>query len=400
MERYIANLVAVLHEAKRVLRDDGCVFLNLGDSYVNDGLSRSNRRNGASRGVAPSVVPDGLKPLDLMGVPWRVAMALQADGWYLRSSITWVKGREDEAGEFSTNPMPESVAGWRWVKHQVKVAASARGTGYHVAGFGDKPQGARDGREFADHASEYQDCPGCAKCQSHKGYVLRKGAWRPTRATEYLFMLTKSDSYCCDQEAVRTPHSAISMARAEYENRRQSNNGAKSQAAEYEHMPANEVKLNPCGANSRNVMSFAPEPSKLKHFATFPTSLPTWCIRAATSEHGCCAKCGSQYAPVVEMAKGGAMGKSWHAHENDLERGNAKDVSSDGYRAGKVLDYWPTCDHGAPAVPCTVLDPFVGSGTTCVAAQQMGRRSIGIDLSEAYLEIAKRRLGAIALPML
>jgi len=83
-EEYVANLVAVFREVRRVLRDDGTVWLNLGDSYA------ANRTY---------QVPDGLKAKDLVGIPWRVALALQADGWWLRSDIIWAK----------PNPMPESV---------------------------------------------------------------------------------------------------------------------------------------------------------------------------------------------------------------------------------------------------------------------------------------------------
>ena len=105
-EEYVANMVAVFREVKRVLRSDGVVFLNLGDSYAGGGMNprpdskyasglKSNRPND-DRLDTP--IPSGLKPKDLCGVPWRVAFALQADGWWLRSDCIWAK----------PNPMPES----------------------------------------------------------------------------------------------------------------------------------------------------------------------------------------------------------------------------------------------------------------------------------------------------
>ena len=111
-DAYVAELVAVFRAVRRVLRDDGTLWLNLGDSYAaggTGGASDKSRLNGG-RGVGPNekikqgvaiqrAAPPGLKPKDLVGIPWRVAFALQADGWYLRQDIIWHK----------PNPMPESV---------------------------------------------------------------------------------------------------------------------------------------------------------------------------------------------------------------------------------------------------------------------------------------------------
>ena len=105
-DEFVAKLVAVFRDVRRVLRDDGTLWLNLGDSY-NAGTN-AKRKNGTGNvgnwhtadetgGVRVNVV--GLKPKDLIGIPWRVAFALQADGWYLRQDIIWHK----------PNPMPESV---------------------------------------------------------------------------------------------------------------------------------------------------------------------------------------------------------------------------------------------------------------------------------------------------
>lgn len=94
-EEYTAKMVEVFRECRRVLRDDGILWLNLGDSYA--GGNRG--RNGDGSLVAPCEIPDDLKPKDLVGIPWRVAFALQVDGWYLRSDIIWAK----------PNPTPESV---------------------------------------------------------------------------------------------------------------------------------------------------------------------------------------------------------------------------------------------------------------------------------------------------
>lgn len=106
-DEYVAELVAVFREVRRVLADDGTLWLNLGDSYAAGGMSnpsgKSTLKGGKDRGASgyslSRTAPAGLKPKDLVGIPWRVAFALQADGWYLRSDIIWHK----------PNPMPESV---------------------------------------------------------------------------------------------------------------------------------------------------------------------------------------------------------------------------------------------------------------------------------------------------
>ena len=98
-EEYVANMVGVFREVRRVLRNDGTLWLNLGDSY--NGVGRGTKANGlqvAARATVQRTVTD-LKSKDLVGIPWRVAFALQANGWWLRQDIIWQK----------PNPMPESV---------------------------------------------------------------------------------------------------------------------------------------------------------------------------------------------------------------------------------------------------------------------------------------------------
>ena len=101
LDEYIQKLLAVFREVKRTLKDDGTFWLNIGDSYTSGGRTwRDSDKKNKGRGMeyrAPT--PEGLKPKDLIGVPWRLAFALQADGWYLRSEVIWYK----------PNAQPESV---------------------------------------------------------------------------------------------------------------------------------------------------------------------------------------------------------------------------------------------------------------------------------------------------
>lgn len=140
-EAYVTTMVKVFREVKRVLRDDGTLWLNLGDSYCATGIKGAytdpkhpEGRNGQV--VAVNAKIEGLKPKDLVGIPWRVAFALQADGWYLRSDIIWAKG-VSFCPDYSGSVMPESVTD------------------------------------------------------------------RPTKSHEYLFLLTKSPRYYYDADAVR-----------------------------------------------------------------------------------------------------------------------------------------------------------------------------------------------------
>lgn len=101
LQQYINKLVAVFSEVRRVLADDGVLWLNIGDGYTsgNRGYRAPDRKNPARAMSVRPDTPEGLKPKDLLGIPWRLAFALQADGWYLRNDIIWNK----------PNAMPESV---------------------------------------------------------------------------------------------------------------------------------------------------------------------------------------------------------------------------------------------------------------------------------------------------
>lgn len=127
-EEYVSNLVDVFREVHRVLRDDGTLWLNLGDSYAGSGKGPAgNIGKGSNHGEArrlehkhSAIIPEGLKRKDLIGIPWRVAFALQADGWYLRQDIIWSK----------PNPMPESVKDRCTKAHEYLFLLSKNGS-YH-----------------------------------------------------------------------------------------------------------------------------------------------------------------------------------------------------------------------------------------------------------------------------
>jgi len=155
-EAFVAQLVSVFREVRRVLRDDGTLWLNLGDSYnAQPGQRKVTDQPGAKQATsagsigAPSRSVEGLKPKDLIGIPWRVAFALQADGWYLRQDIIWAK----------PNPMPESVRD-RCTKAHEYVFLLSKGPRYYfdadaiaeAATFGQaerKGGGVRSGAEVA-----------------------------------------------------------------------------------------------------------------------------------------------------------------------------------------------------------------------------------------------------------
>jgi len=177
-EEYVERMVGVFGEVRRVLRDDGTCWLNMGDSY-----SYGPRRNGArdvsrsgtscdsKRAVAASGQPKcfcrGLKAGDLMGMAWRLAFALQADGWFLRMDVVWEK----------PNPLPESVNGWRWERHKIKVGPGKKAsTEKKSQSTPGRPHGARasDGYNF-DSRAKWEECPGCKQCEGNGGLVLRRG---------------------------------------------------------------------------------------------------------------------------------------------------------------------------------------------------------------------------------
>ena len=126
-EEFVAKLVTVFREVRRVLRDDGTLWLNIGDSYASNPASggrQTGKMTGGEHKRTPSERkyqrPEGLKPKDLIGVPWTLAFALRADGWYLRQEIIWSK----------PNPMPESVRD-RCTKSHEQIFLLAKSANYY-----------------------------------------------------------------------------------------------------------------------------------------------------------------------------------------------------------------------------------------------------------------------------
>jgi site-specific DNA-methyltransferase (cytosine-N4-specific) len=266
-EEYVADMVDVFREVRRVLKPTGTVWLNLGDSYNNtagnqnacnerrDGTSDAKQRLAEGRGPRRRLPTTGLKPKDLVGIPWRVAFALQADGWYLRSDIIWAK----------PNPMPESVTD------------------------------------------------------------------RPTKAHEYIFLLTKSARYYYDADAIAEPAinagKVVSLGPKSLSKAQATGSGITYAEAGGNAM-ADSVTV-AAGRNRRTVWTVATQPYAEAHFATFPEALVVPCILAGCPQDG------------------------------------------------------------------VVLDPFLGSGTVAMVASGHGRDWIGIELSPTYADLARERIGGL-----
>lgn len=287
---YVTKIVEVFREVRRVLSSDGTLWLNIGDSYAADrggthmpaetlaggvgghGDEDANRgRNG--KVARRDCTRYGLKHKDLVGIPWRLAFGLQADGWWLRSDIIWSK----------PNPMPESVTD------------------------------------------------------------------RPTKAHEYVFLLSKSERYYYDSEAIKEPASLSSVERWDQDLESQEGShranggektngtmkrvGGKQRGHGRRHDGFNDrwdsmMKEEQCsiGRNKRTVWTIATATFKEAHFATFPEKLVEPCILAGSPEGG------------------------------------------------------------------IVLDPFMGSGTTALVALKANRKFVGIELNPQYAEMARSRI--------
>lgn len=306
-EEYIVKMVEVFAEVRRVLRADGTCWLNLADSHVDK---------------------------NLVGIPWRVALALQADGWWLRSDIIWHK----------PNPMPESVTD------------------------------------------------------------------RPTKAHEYIFLLTKRANYFYDAEAVREV--------AEF--------GYTPKPGMYErigdaHTQPMRTQIGSCPdgmggfRNKRSVWTVPTQGFPEAHFATYPEDLIAPCIKAGTSLKGCCPECGKCWQRIIEKDRVPTRpgndskiyvdpdGSPYEQHAGSIvgNRDPERHVTE-----SKTVGWAPGCECGGkihkdgiwhgqpykPLVPCAVLDPFVGSGTTGVVALRHGCDFIGIELNPEYADMAKRRI--------
>jgi site-specific DNA-methyltransferase (adenine-specific) len=156
------------------------------------------------------------------------------------------------------------------------------------------------------------------------------------------------------------------------------------------------------GRNKRSVWTLGPESYADAHFATYPTKLVEPCILAGSSSYGACSQCGAPWERVVEhMGERETHGVNKvaddaRAHEpmraNGTRHGNTS-VMSTGMVAVKETTGWqPTCSCNAAVMPCTVLDPFSGSGTTGAVALKHHRNYVGIDLNADYIELAHDRI--------
>lgn len=379
IEEYVATMVEVFRGVWRVLRDDGTVWLNLGDGYCNAGSRNQGtgldgkRRGGVSdtdgtwkdakktyRDIRHKLKDQGIKHKDLIGMPWRVAFALQADGWYLRSDVIWCK----------PNPMPESCTD------------------------------------------------------------------RPTKAHEYLFLLTKQPRYFYDAEAIREKANSADRVQPTPEDRTVRPNDTSWHDNRYA-PGASGYGVDQAGRNKRSVWTIPTQPNPEAHFATFPEKLVRPCILAGTSKKGCCRKCGTPWRRVTEKirrptrpgetskvfktpdgwdtAEGGhgtihregrEKGRTGYVHKefrDDKEIGNRDPERH--VTETKTIGWVPGCeccpplvggqsmaDAGYAPVPCIVLDPFAGTFTAVAVAVQLGRRGIGIELNPEYVEMGKKKL--------
>lgn len=353
---WITRLVDVFREARRVLRRDGTAWIEIGDTYstqptcgpgLNSGLTKPKNGERKIQIAQRASQRGGLARLprkSICGLPWRLAFALQDDGWLFRQDIIWLH----------TNCVPESV---------------------------------RD---------------------------------RCTKAHSYLFMFTRRPHYYWDQVALMEPVSGGAHERGHGITPKSCPpstawaRGAGAHDAVSFSAVRSKQNVSFSGAvrslvtmrNKRSVWPIASEPLSDAHYAAYPQELPATCIMASTSARGVCATCAAPWTWIVKRERAavtGTYGGKYGKADREVVSGrtlleNVKAARAAGgehdspFTAPETLGWHPACAHAGEPVPATVLDPFMGAGTTALAALQLGRHYLGIELSCEYVALANRRL--------
>jgi DNA modification methylase len=481
-EAFVAKMVEVFREVRRVLREDGVCFLNIGDSYATG--TTANRQQSPNPGVGANCpeaqnsvarigTPAGLKTKDLCGIPWRVVLALQADGWYWRSCIVWAK----------KSPMPESVTdrptsswepifllakGERYFYDSFAVrerdaeavksynnlhenkrgihegVESEAGEPSQVEGVGRTVQAKRqrqgeprgvlkvqeDGGESGDmeihsggsgvcgpipQVSE-EEAGACPLLQQREGQGCNRPLSEDAQGRGILTSRSSQASGTAETDCVRPNCETVagntgssepcvrdvqesisfdSRSRSANQQGRVAHGGKHSSVVpELQQQEGQSV-----GRNQRNVWHLGPEPYSEAHFATFPTEIPRRAILAGTSEKGACPDCGAPWKRITTREK------LTRERPNDFTKRDGEEGTGNSCAntvagvATTTLGWEPTCKCGNPnTVPCVVLDPFLGSGTTIAVARTLGRHGVGCELNPAYAELARERIGKAEKP--
>lgn len=352
---FIDHMVIVFREIRRTLRKDGTLWLNIGDSYAAkpSGSGISFRRDRAevfskskrlSRGK-------GLKPKDLVGIPWMLAFALRNDGWYLRSDIIWSK----------PNPMPESVEDRPTKSHEYLFL-------------------------LTKSARYYYDKVAIQEALDPKTIERARGNWNVNNAS-------KSEAYV-DQEI-------YSRSAKEF------NSELADKIRSGQVVGRNRRTVWTIGTEAFAEAHFATFPQELVEICVKAgTSLKGVCggcgapwkrvIEKRTSFHS-----GSGKARVPSGWHQSGSGRhssrdlrlnSGKHKELDQATGGDYDIRMGPVNTVETIAWIPTCRCNLPTVPAIVLDPFGGSGTTGLVATKLGRRFILIELKSDYVHISKRRI--------
>ena len=353
-EEYVANMVAVFREVRRVLKPSGTCWLNLGDSYATGGGSVGRAPGGGDQGerfiragmiaTQPNRMKlEGLKPKDLVGIPWRVAFALQADGWYLRSDIIWSK----------PNPMPESVTDRPTKSHEYLFLLTKSPRYYFDADavreasitndarrpYTSKGAWELDGRpEEQRHGGKLRSDPTAATARNIRSVWTI--ATRPYPGAHFAVFPPELPERCIkagSSEKGVCPECGAPWERVVERTTVLTRPGRASK------LGTTEQERRAAGRDTTVGLQFRPETT---------TTTTGW---RPTCKHGC--ECGKA---------------EWNAKYGEITCGSCLGPA-------EVVD------------PAVILDPFGGSGTVGMVANRLSRRAILIDLNPEYLKQQMKR---------
>ena len=433
-ESYIGHLVLVFRELWRILRNDGCAFLNVGDSYAAGKMGRgdigrefagSQTRTTQVCEIIQRSVPPGLKPKDLMMIPARVALALESDGWYLRSDIIWAKGASgqqsvwknvyntclgkslstivskeiaDSADPFVGNPMPESCQDRPSRSHEYFFMLTKSGSSQ----FWTHPteDGVRE-RPEPDYIWIHEQTGKIITTEpTDPESWKRKNLWE---GHDYYYDAGSVMEECSTGDP-RRPYGSQGMWEIDGrlpEKRHGGEPRKQDLVGKNTYTGFNDRYIPVAKRSLRDTWSISTKAYPVAHFATFSPDLIEIPIKAGSSERGCCPKCGAPWTRVVEkkVRYQGHSAQAGRTADDLLESGKWRGNNrGENIKMGPVIEtvttgWHPTCSCDLEPVPCLVLDPFGGSGTVAKVCQELGRDSIYVDLNPEYVQMAMNRVG-------